>query len=108
VIDSSSGPLRITVDDASGSLTLRLEGRVAGGVVEELRRTWSGLSSELGKRPLVIDLRDAIYIDAKGLAVLGEIHGKTNAKFQTDSPLTQYFAEQATKFHDSDGNSKGA
>jgi len=101
VTNSIQGPLRITIDDANSSLTLRLEGKIAGPMVDELRRTWSALSSELGRRPLVIDLRDALYIDNKGLAVLADIHRSTDAQFQADSPLTQYFANQAMGIQDS-------
>ncbi|HTZ75888.1 MAG TPA: STAS domain-containing protein [Candidatus Aquilonibacter sp.] len=106
MINQISAPFRITVAEASDALMLRIEGKVSGPTAEELRQTWSTLSSKLGNRALVIDLRNALYIDANGLAVLAEIHRKTDAKFQADSPLTQYFAEQATKVRNLHENSK--
>ena len=77
-------------------------------MVDELRRTWSAIHSELGSRQLVVDLRDAIYIDKAGLEVLAEIHRQTGARFEANSPLTQYFVEQATRIESQSGIPKGA
>ena len=103
-----SGLLKITIAGAPDALTLRLEGKASGAMVDELRRTWSAIRSELGSRQLVVDLRDAIYIDKAGLEVLAEIHRQTGAKFEANSPLTQYFAEQATRVESQNGIPKGA
>lgn len=105
---SDSGSLRITVGDTPSVLTLRLEGKASGAMVDELRRSWSAIHPELGSRQLVVDLRDAIYIDKAGLEVLADIHRQTGARFEANSPLTQYFAEQATKLENQDEASKGA
>lgn len=78
-------------------MTLRLEGRVAGPMVDELSRTWHLLAPSLGRKKLVIDLHDLIFIDKAGVAVLAQIHSRTGAQFRADTPLTKYFAEEAMK-----------
>jgi ABC-type transporter Mla MlaB component len=97
---STSALLRITVKEAPDAMTLRLEGRVSGAMSEELRQTWSGLAPKLRGRTLNVDLRDAIYIDQAGLAVLSDIHDQTGANFEAGSPLTQYFADQAMRIQE--------
>jgi ABC-type transporter Mla MlaB component len=96
----NSGSLKITIANAPTALTLRLEGKASGAMVEELRRSWSTLYPELGNRQLVVDLRDVLYVDKAGLEVLADIHRQTGAKFEANSPLTQYFAEQAMRIED--------
>jgi len=75
-------------------------------VIDELRRTWTAIHQELNGRELVVDLRDAIYIDKAGLEVLADIHRQTGAKFEANSPLTQYFAEQAVRIENQSGFQK--
>ena len=98
--------MKITVDEGQDALTLRLEGRVAGPMVEELSRTWCSLAPSLGRKRLVIDLHGLIFIDTAGLAVLAEIHQRTGAQFRTDTPLTKYFADEAMRKQNEKG--KGA
>lgn len=64
--------LRITHDiDATGAI-LRLEGRVSGPWVDELRRACLEQAAT-PRRPLTIDLRDVTFIDTAGLALFDEI-----------------------------------
>ena len=64
--------LRITHDiDAAGAI-LRLEGRIVGPWVDELRRACVEQAAT-PRRPLTIDLRDVTFIDAAGLALFDEI-----------------------------------
>ena len=100
--------LKITIKETPDAMTLRLEGRVSGVMANELRQTWSTLASTLGGRILKVDLRDAIYVDEAGLAVLSDIHHETGAGFEVGSPLTQYFAEQATRNQKREQTLKGA
>jgi len=90
----------MTVKDAPDAMTLQLEGRLSGAMVNELRQTWLEIASKLQGRTLTVDLRDTIYIDEAGLAVLSDIHNATGAKFEAGSPLTQYFAEQAMRIQE--------
>lgn len=87
--------LRISVTDNSESTTVKLEGKVVGPWVDELRTCWLSLATSLGSRALCLDLRGVSFVDAKGKALLREIYQKNSARFLADTPLTQYFAETA-------------
>jgi hypothetical protein len=65
--------LRITTLNDAGVLTFRLEGRLAGAWVSELRDCWQNC---LGGRPALVhvDLRSLTFVDAAGKALLGEMH----------------------------------
>ena len=61
--------------DADGSVVLRLEGKMRGRWVDELRH----LSSEILQKPanrLVLDLAEITFIDAHGLALLHELSSR--------------------------------
>lgn len=78
-------------------MTVKVEGRIAGPWVKEFRRSWSLLAGSLGSRKLVIDLRGVTHIDPAGRDTLAEIHAETGAKFLADTPMTKYFAEEASR-----------
>ena len=46
--------------------------------------------------PLRLDIRGVSFADQKGAHILREIVRETGAEILSDSPLTQYFANQAT------------
>jgi hypothetical protein len=87
--------LRITIHDGANAQTIQLEGKIVGPWVEEFDRTWHSLAPSLGSKKLHLDLRSVAFVDAKGRQLLQEIYQKTNASFLADSPLTQYFADDA-------------
>jgi hypothetical protein len=49
----------------------------------------------LGERKLCVNLCDVSYIDREGRRVLAEMYRQTQAQFETDTPLAEYFAEEA-------------
>jgi hypothetical protein len=87
--------LRITIDDEANPVRLKLEGRIVGPWVAELDRTWQLLGPSLGERKLRVDLCDVSYIDREGRRILAEMYRQTQAQFETDTPLAEYFAEEA-------------
>lgn len=87
--------LKITVHEDAKCQTIQLEGKVVGPWVEELNRAWHTLEPSLDSQKLRLDLRGVTFVDTKGRRLLHEIHQKTNASFMADSPLTQYFADDA-------------
>jgi anti-anti-sigma regulatory factor len=89
--------LRITVHNGEKTQTILLEGKISGLWVEELDRTWHNLAPELGKKKLQLDLRSVDFVDGKGSQLLRDIYRATKASFLTDSPLTQHFADVATR-----------
>lgn len=87
--------LRITLQESERAQTIKLEGKIAGPWVEEFNRSWQSLEALPSSRELQLDLREVAFVDAKGRELLRKIYQKTNARFLTDSPLTQYFADDA-------------
>ena len=88
--------MKVTIHKNDGEpVTLKIEGKIAGPYVTELRRAWQDLTPSLGSQKLAVDLRGVTHIDALGKRVLAEIHSQTGAAFLADTPLTRYFAEQA-------------
>lgn len=89
--------LRITLQERGEVEIVKLEGKIAGAWVEEFSRTWRLLEPSLDSKKLQLDLRGVVYVDGKGIELLREIYQKANASFLADSPLTQYFADQAMR-----------
>ena len=66
--------LRITVGHDQDSLTLKLEGRLAGVWVKELKQCWELLPPS-SRRPVVcFDLSGLTFVDAAGKAFLAARH----------------------------------
>ena len=82
--------LRITISKSEDAVTLRIEGRITGPWVDELRRAWNEQVPR--ETPLRIDLREVTYSDEKGTALLKDIFAKTGAEMLTSTPWTQYLA----------------
>jgi len=99
--------LRITVQEEVGYQTIKLEGKVVGPWVNELRRSWQSLAPSLGTRELLLDLRGVSFVDAEGRKLLRDIYQKNGAHFLADSPLTNYFVDLAMQCSSTSEN-KGA
>ena len=68
--------LRITVvESSSEAIRLRVEGRVTGRWVEELRRSCDlhALSDGI---PLILDLADVSFVDSAGVELLKELRAR--------------------------------
>ena len=89
--------VKISVQETEKVVTLKIEGRAAEPVVAELHRAWQDLVPSLGSRKLSIDLRGVTFMDTTGRHLLAEIHDSTGAQFLADTPMTKYFAEEATR-----------
>lgn len=85
--------LKITLHDSSGSLRFRLEGRLSGAWVVELRQCWLTAKSALRNRKTVLDLAEVDYVDPEGEALLKEMrqHGVT---LQATTPLIRDLVQQ--------------
>jgi len=81
----------MTVQGGAATVTLRLEGRVSGLWVTELKRAWGQVASSLGSRKLKVDLNGVTHMDRDAKAMLAEIHKATSAEFLANTPFTQYF-----------------
>ena len=87
--------LKITIQEDTDLVTMKLEGKLAGPWVDEVNRSWRSVEPLIGSKELNLDIRDVSFADNRGRQLLREIYDKTRAAFLTDSPLTKYYAEQA-------------
>jgi anti-anti-sigma factor len=62
--------LRITVLSNAPSKTLKLEGRIAGDTVEELRRVCEESLVDNDHTDLVLDLADVSFLDHEGIELV--------------------------------------
>ena len=84
--------LRITIQNGSGRASLKLEGKLAGPWVEELRDLWrSGSATEA----FLVDLFDVSFVDTSGKDLLAEMW-QGGADFVADSPLMKQIIEEVT------------
>jgi len=76
--------------------TLKVEGKLVGPWALELGKSWHDLWTSARQKTLRVDIRGVAFADQKGTHILREIVRATGAEVLSDSPLTQYFANQAT------------
>ncbi len=84
--------LKITVEQNRRASTLKLEGKLVGPWVEELERTWRGLTSPQAKY-LVVDLCGLMSVSARGKQVLEKMFN-SGADLIADAPLTRHIVEE--------------
>lgn len=91
--------LRITIHESEETATMRLvlEGRIAGQWARELDRVWAETSPRLGKRRLMMDLRDVTYADVEGKTVLVRILSHGNAEVIAGSLQTYDLAQEVMR-----------
>jgi len=94
---TSQHTLRITVEENSLAVTLKLEGRLAGPWTTELERLWQETASLINSRQLFLDLRETTYADATGIRALRSIYSQTEAAILAGSPWTQYLADEVKR-----------
>ena len=99
--------LRITINEEAAKVILKLEGRIVGPWTAELDRTWHSLGPSLDGRKLAVDLCGVSYIDHEGRKLLAEMYRETGAQLQTNTPLTEYFAQEARSSTLQNGNGNG-
>ena len=89
--------LRITVEENSQAIVIKLEGRVAGPWAAELGRLWEEKAPAVAQKKLSLDLRETTFADATGIKVLRTIYSRTGAAILTGTPWTEYLAEEVAR-----------
>lgn len=87
--------LKISIEDTTAVATLKVEGKVVGPWAMELGKIWRDLWAATRHKEWRLDIRGVSFVDLKGAQILREIVRATSAEILADSPLTQYFANQA-------------
>ncbi len=65
--------LKITLHDHPNQLRFRLEGKLAGAWVSELRQCWQTATSTTQGRSVSLDLSEVDFVDADGQALLADM-----------------------------------
>lgn len=92
--------MKITTQEQDQTIEIKLEGRVAGPWVPELRRVWAETAPRLGTNTLSIDIQQVTYADAGGKQALREIYAQTRARLIANSPWAEYLAEEIKQLHE--------
>ena len=66
--------LRITIIPTASSERFKLEGRIAGDSVEELRRLCEEQLAGDSHRQVILDLADVSFIDSEGIELFRTLH----------------------------------
>jgi len=66
--------LRIQVDEQPDTTILRIEGRLAGDCVNELRRVWTAVRKESPQKQVLVQLLSVISVDTPGRTLLRQMH----------------------------------
>jgi hypothetical protein len=94
---TSQQVLRITFQENSNAVVIKLEGRIAGPWAAELGRLWEEKSPVVAQKQLSLDLRETTFADATGIQVLRVIYSQTRAAILTGTPWTEYLAEEVER-----------
>ena len=81
--------LRITRISEPNTITLKLEGKLAGPWVEELLKTWRSVAEAAQGEALVADLNDVTFIDRSGERLLARMHAAGTALVAEGTYMSQ-------------------
>ncbi len=87
--------MKAQVEETSGSVTLKVCGRLADGWVHELDQCWRDARTSHPTMPIAVDLRHVTFIDPAGQALLRRMHGD-GATFLAAGLLTREVVNQVT------------
>jgi anti-anti-sigma regulatory factor len=88
--------LRVTVVESSRSaVTLRVEGRVTGSWVDELRRTCD-VHTVPGTVQLSLDLADVSFADGAGIVLLKELRSRGVGLIRTNPFMAEQLKDRAS------------
>ena len=74
--------LRITTEQDKDPVVMRLEGKLAGEWVDELKSSWKTVSEKHSPNTILLDLCNVSFIDPEGKELLRFMCGK-GAQFKT-------------------------
>jgi hypothetical protein len=100
--------LKITIQEEAKKVRLKLEGRIAGPWVTELDRIWHSVGPSLDGKALSVNLFGVTYIDREGQGLLEDMYRQDHAFFEANTPLTEYYVQEARSCGFTNGNGKGA
>jgi hypothetical protein len=84
---------RVTIHDNPTSLTVQLEGKLAGPWVSELAKCWQGTVADRGRPVDRVDLAALTSIDAAGKELLAAMHARGAELVAADCLMKAVVAE---------------
>jgi|RhiMetdeSRZDD1v2_1073273.scaffolds.fasta_scaffold580637_2 hypothetical protein len=72
--DGRNQMLRIQVDEQPETTILRVEGKLAGDCVDELRRVWTAVRKQSPEKQAVVELSSVMTVDQPGRKLLSQMH----------------------------------
>jgi hypothetical protein len=85
--------LKITLHDSARELRLKLEGKLSGPWVEELRQCWRTAASTTAGRRSVLDLDEVDFVCPEGESLLTEMH-QQGVRLMAATPVTRAMVEE--------------
>jgi hypothetical protein len=85
--------LKITIHDSATEFRFRLEGRLCGPWVTELRQCWHTAASITEGRRTVLDLREVDFVDPEGQSLMAEMCHQ-GVRLLAITPLIQSLIEE--------------
>lgn len=80
--------LKITLLDSARELRFKLEGRLAGLWVEELRQCWRTASSTTAGRRTIVELDEVDFVCPEGESLLSDMH-QEGVRLVAATPVTR-------------------
>ena len=96
--------LRVTTTSQNQTITLKLEGKLAGPWVQEVTRVWDD-TAQSPRSDYVVDLRSVTFIDIPGQALLATM-SRQGAKLIAADCLTRNIVDEIQKRCDSQRGSE--
>jgi hypothetical protein len=84
--------LKVTTLNQNQTLTLKLEGKLAGPWVQEVSRVWFDAAPS-PRKGCVVDLRSVTFVDRLGQALLAKM-SRQGAEFIAEDCLTRNIVEE--------------
>jgi anti-anti-sigma regulatory factor len=91
--------LRISLQEKSDAVVLKLEGRLTGPEAVELGRLWEEKAPAITQKRLSLDLREITFADTDGIRILQTIYSQTGAAILAGTPWTKYLAEEVASIN---------
>lgn len=88
--------LKITILDSASELRFRLEGKLSGPWVSELRQCWQTASSTTEGRTTVADLREVDFVDPAGQQLLSDMH-HAGVRLQAVTPIMRTLVDEINR-----------
>ena len=85
--------LRITITEEVEAATIRLEGKLVGPWVEELKQCWHTTLGQMTGRKIVADLAAVTFVDVSGEKLLEEMR-MAGVKLVGRGVLTNYILDK--------------